>query len=324
MGEKKGELKVIEPEKKSVKSRVSPTPEMLIEQAIDKNVSIETMERLLAMRTQLKAEQAKEAFFRDLAQFQAECPVITKNKTVLNKDKKTVRYHFASLDEIVSQIKMYLQKFGFSYTIQTINEKDPDGQRSVCTAHHIEGHSRESEFWTPIDHEAYMSDQQKWASASTYGKRYAFCNAFGILTGDEDNDAQSCDQDEKLNPKENNQTKEPDKSEQKKEWKSKLEEYKKIEQQILVIVDDEDFPDDARTVTVDFLNEKNKNGTKKYHTMENMRKFLTNVKAALIRAKDEKGAQESPEDKGKLDDSNSDFDETFIDTTPIESEQIEL
>ena len=34
-----------------------------------------------------------------------------------------------------------------------------------------------------------MSAPQKFASAMTFAKRYAFCNAFGILTSDEDVDA---------------------------------------------------------------------------------------------------------------------------------------
>src|SRR3990167_3791525 len=34
-----------------------------------------------------------------------------------------------------------------------------------------------------------MNAAQKVASALTYAKRYAFCNAFGILTGDADDDA---------------------------------------------------------------------------------------------------------------------------------------
>lgn len=33
-----------------------------------------------------------------------------------------------------------------------------------------------------------MSDTQLYAAASTFAKRYAFCNAFGIMTGDEDNE----------------------------------------------------------------------------------------------------------------------------------------
>jgi hypothetical protein len=34
-----------------------------------------------------------------------------------------------------------------------------------------------------------MSQSQVAAAATTFAKRYAFCNAFGILTGDEDTDA---------------------------------------------------------------------------------------------------------------------------------------
>jgi len=177
--------------------------EALISQAIDKAVPVETMEKLLAMRRELKDEQAREAFARDFAAFQGECPVITKSKGVLNKDKKSIRYHYAPLDDIVSQVQGLLKQYGFSYTIQTINEKDPDGQRSVCTVHHVEGHSRSSEFWAPVDHEAYMSDQQKWAAASTYGKRYAFCNALGILTGDGDSDAQDAGNGNDAPPKRN-------------------------------------------------------------------------------------------------------------------------
>ena len=44
-----------------------------------------------------------------------------------------------------------------------------------------------------------MSQTQVEAAALTFAKRYAFCNAFGILTGDEDTDAKraTVDQDSK-------------------------------------------------------------------------------------------------------------------------------
>jgi hypothetical protein len=35
-----------------------------------------------------------------------------------------------------------------------------------------------------------MNEPQRFASALTFAKRYAFCNAFGILTGDEDDNAE--------------------------------------------------------------------------------------------------------------------------------------
>jgi len=204
--------------------------EGLIAKAIDKGTPVETMEKLLAMRRELKAEQAKEAFFRDLAGFQAECPVIKKNKEVLNKDKKSVRYHYAPLDDIVEQVKEYLQKYGFSYTIQTVYEKDPPAIVSVLSVHHIEGHSRDSEFRVPIGSSEYMTEQQAHASASTFSKRYVFQNGFGILTADEDNDARSAN---------GNDNKQPVKQEEKRPWKSV--EYIKMENQILEDIDADVF-----------------------------------------------------------------------------------
>ena len=53
---------------------------------------------------------------------------------------------------------------------------------------HILGHSKSTSFTVPIDSESYMNEPQKWASAATFTKRNAFCNAYGIITGDSDDD----------------------------------------------------------------------------------------------------------------------------------------
>ena len=92
--------------------------ETLIAKAIEQKVPVETMERILAMRRELKSEYAKEQFDRSLAAFQSECPVIEKTKVVKNKDG-TVRYKYAPIESIVSQVKGLLEKHGFSYTIDT-------------------------------------------------------------------------------------------------------------------------------------------------------------------------------------------------------------
>ncbi|MDD5590162.1 MAG: hypothetical protein PHQ47_03240, partial [Candidatus Portnoybacteria bacterium] len=62
--------------------------EALIAQAIDKGVSVETMEKLLAMRKELKAEWAKEEFIKAMANFQKECPIIEKKKPVYEKGQE--------------------------------------------------------------------------------------------------------------------------------------------------------------------------------------------------------------------------------------------
>ena len=159
----------------------------LLVRAVDSKLPVEALERLLAMRRELKAESAREAFFRALAAFQAACPVITKDKEVMNTGGRSVRYRYAPLDSIVKQVSPILKENGFSYTLTA--EVAGEWVTAICTLHHELGHKEDSQFKVPIDKDAFMAEAQKFASALTFTKRYAFCNALGILTGDEDDDA---------------------------------------------------------------------------------------------------------------------------------------
>lgn len=160
--------------------------EAILSQAIDKGTPVETMERLLAMRRELKAEAAKEAYDRAMAAFQAECPTIEKTKAVKTRDGQ-LAYKYAPIESIVKQVAPYLQKHGFSYSTG-MELKESGVKVTVRTTHEL-GHSEESSMEVPLGNKtAVMSDTQVTAAAQTFAKRYAFCNAFGILTGDEDND----------------------------------------------------------------------------------------------------------------------------------------
>ena len=163
--------------------------ESLIAKAIDRNVPVETMEKLLAMRRELQAEWAKRRFDEAMAAFQADCPIIEKTKKVDFTSRRTGKrtfYSYAPLEGIIKQVKGLLAKHGFSYTIDTQNSETRIV--SVIKVRHVDGHTETTRFEVPIDKDSYMNAQQQYGSASTFSKRYAFCNAFGILTGDEDND----------------------------------------------------------------------------------------------------------------------------------------
>ena len=155
--------------------------ESLISQAIDKNVPVETLERLLAMRNQLKAEYAREAFYTALADFQSQCPIIKKNKM-------GAVAAYATLDSIVSQVRSLIKQHGFSYMIQT--ETFDDRITAWCRVTHKDGHSESVSFTAHhlIKNKA-ISAAQLDAGTQTFAKRYAFCNAFGIMTGESDTDA---------------------------------------------------------------------------------------------------------------------------------------
>jgi len=194
MADKKQKVIVLDnpPKKKkerslTVRGKQDLSVESLIARAIDKGTPVETMERILAMAEKVKAGKAKEAFDMAMAKFQSECPIIKKTKQVLNKDKQSVRYLYAPLDSIVSQTRKPISKYGLSYTINT--KQDEKSIKAIVTIVHTAGHSQSSEFSVPIDNDSYMSQPQRFAAALTFAKRYAFCNAFGIMTGDEDNDA---------------------------------------------------------------------------------------------------------------------------------------
>lgn len=162
----------------------------LLSLALEKGASVDVMERLLAMKEKIDAKIAKELFDSAMSNFQAACPTIHKDKKVLNKDGRSVRYRYAPLDSIIAQVKTPLRDHGFSYSV-TAEITPENWVLATCKATHSAGHSETSSFKVPIDKDAYMNEQQKVAAALTYAKRYAFCNCFGILTGDEDDDANS-------------------------------------------------------------------------------------------------------------------------------------
>ena len=159
--------------------------ENMLKMALDKGLPIETLEKLLAMRKELKAEAASEAFTEALAEFQSECPVISKGKDVEFSGKK--QYSYATFDMIIRQVQGLLGKHGFSYSFK-LEEKET-GIMATCILKHKAGHFETSDFTADVKGTNMMSGAQITSSKATYAKRNAFCNVTGIVTGDDDNDA---------------------------------------------------------------------------------------------------------------------------------------
>ena len=181
---KKPEEKCVVPSAKKLEMQPEFSVENVIISAIKQGLPVETMEKILAMRKELKEEKAKEEFDNAMANFQMHCPEIKKNKVVRDKSG-SVLYTYASIDEIVNKTKKLLAENGLSYSIKT--EKTANGVKSICIIKHRAGHSEQSEMEVPLGNQTgIMSASQVMAGASTFSKRYAFCNALGIMTSDED------------------------------------------------------------------------------------------------------------------------------------------
>ena len=162
------------------------SPEALISDAISQGVAVETMEKLLAMRQELRREQAALAFNEAMAQFQADLPPITKSKTA---KAGQYSYRYADLGDIQRAISAQLHSCGLSIGFET--QQEGDTLHVVCIVRHAGGHSERTSFPVPIDRQARMNDTQKVGSALTYGRRYALTAALGIVTADEDDDGQA-------------------------------------------------------------------------------------------------------------------------------------
>ena len=164
--------------------------DILISKAIDKNVPVETMEKLLSMRRELKAEFSKEEFNKAMSDFQAGCPTIKKTKKGGKTDEGDIAYKYAPIESIVEQTKYLIKKHGFSFGIQTfITDKTV---KVTCRINHISGHSESTDIELPLTTRTrIMSAPQVVAATVTFGKRYTFCNGFGIMTGDDDTDGKT-------------------------------------------------------------------------------------------------------------------------------------
>lgn len=161
-----------------------------IELALNKQVPVETLERLLAMQKDIMAANAKAAFDEAMRMFQKDCPIIQKHKKVMNKDNQGVRYVYAPLDDIIEQVKAPLADHGFSYRLgQEVDKPKPGWLTVSCTATHALGHSETEKFELPLGAAQFMTAQQEVGAARTFGSRYCFLGVFGIMTGDEDTDA---------------------------------------------------------------------------------------------------------------------------------------
>lgn len=156
--------------------------------AITGKLPPDQMEKLLAMRRELMAEHARKQYYIALSNFQEEMQFVGKNKKV---NATNLKYSYASIDQIVGEAKPVMKKWGFSYSFDT--EQNAKEYTAVCIIHHEAGHSETSKFTVPVDKSAYVSAPQAVAQSSTFAQRYAFRNAMGIITTDDDNDANGVD-----------------------------------------------------------------------------------------------------------------------------------
>lgn len=162
--------------------------ESVLRYAIEKGAPLQD---IMAVRKELKTEADKAAFDQALAAFQAECPVILKDMTVADNVGKRL-YSYAPFERIVQTVAPLLQKHGFSFQLDTDTASQDGWVIARCHVTHSCGHCRTSTAKFPIGTGTrLMSQTQVYAAALSFASRRVFCNAFGIVPANEDDDGAS-------------------------------------------------------------------------------------------------------------------------------------
>jgi dUTPase len=174
--------------KKAETERQIASPDNLLSEAVKQKLEPVSLKELVELKLKFIELENQKKFIADFTGFQSEVPKIEKRNVVKNKDG-TVRYKYASFDDILTTITPLLKKYNFSISFSTENiEKNGNLYvRTTCFLIHETGIERKSDVEVPINRDDYMNDIQKIGSAITYSKLYALQNILGITT-EEDTD----------------------------------------------------------------------------------------------------------------------------------------
>lgn len=154
--------------------------------ALDPNVDVEKLERLLAIQQTLLADQRRTAFRAALARLQERLPQITKQGTILDRDGKA-RNRFAKIEDIDAIIRPMCAEEGFSFAFDS--KIGPGGMIEFTgTLSHREGHAETKTLTLPIDTGAGRNAVQSIGSTTSYARRYLLTMHLNLITRDEDDD----------------------------------------------------------------------------------------------------------------------------------------
>jgi hypothetical protein len=154
--------------------------------AVDPNVDVDKLERLLAMQERVLARDAEQAFNEALLHAQDEIRPIHRNRT-----NDSTRSTYADLEAVSDAIDPIFRKHGFSSSFGTADCPMEGHYRVTCRLSHTGGHSRDYQADVPADIAGIKGNQNKTAthgfgSALSYGRRYLKLLIADVPTTDDD------------------------------------------------------------------------------------------------------------------------------------------
>lgn len=163
------------------------TPMGLLQMALQNNASMDTIERLVALQSQMMARDSEMAFNAALNRCQTNMVRVHADAT--NPQTKSKYATYAALDRAIRPI--YTSE-GFAISFDTADA----GESSllvIAILSHAAGHSRTYQIPMPNDGKGakggdVMTRTHAQGAAVSYGRRYLLCSIFNIAVGEDDRD----------------------------------------------------------------------------------------------------------------------------------------
>ena len=153
-------------------------------------MTVDIIERMLAVQERIVADQRKIAFMEAMARLQAKLPQI--NKYGQAKNNK-----FAKLEDIDIVIRPLLSEDGFSFSFDEVGHTDKT-VTFVARISHQAGHYEEKKLTVPIDAAASNRDGkairpaiQDYGSTVSYARRYLLKMTLNLIEKNEDTDGEN-------------------------------------------------------------------------------------------------------------------------------------
>lgn len=170
----------MKPDQLAVQPQQEPSVGLMIQQAMDKGISPDGLEKLVALYERMQDRQAGKDYAVAFVELQK---AVSQEKIEASKivpDKYgNVKFRFAPYEEIMAKVEPLIHEHGFTVTFdQKIEECRIV---AVCKLKHSGGHCETNSFAVRIGSgPPGASECQADGAASTYAKRFALCNALNI------------------------------------------------------------------------------------------------------------------------------------------------
>lgn len=172
----KQEIQTIEPQTLAI------TPMDMLNQAVERGATIETLDRLMSLQERWEKNQARKEFDAAIAEAKKKIKPVLKNRAGHNT-------RYADFAAVAAAVDPALSEVGLSYRFRTSQD---ERIHVTCILSHRAGHSEENTIAGPADTSGSKNAIQAIGSTLTYLQRYSLMQAVG-LAATIDDDARTAD-----------------------------------------------------------------------------------------------------------------------------------